>query len=150
MSETNLTQAEADALMRMDKRMVEETSVLELPDRGRSMCVPLVSTDRREQFLLDMRRGRVDSAKITYQDRARKIVVLQRLDVESAPHRNPDGEEIPSTHLHVYREGFGDKWACPVPEDSFPDLSDYHQTLRDFMKFCNVVRPPAVRRRLIP
>jgi hypothetical protein len=37
-----------------------------------------------------------------------------RLDLDGPPHRNPDDEEIPWPHLHVYREGYGDKWASPA------------------------------------
>lgn len=148
MSEINLTQAEADFLMAMDKHLAQEVLLLDLPERGQSVRVSLISADQREKFMLDMHRGRINLAKITYQNRARKVVVLQRLDIKGAPHRNPDGEEIPSTHLHVYREGFGDKWACPVPDGPFRDLDDYYQTLQDFMKFCNVVQLPGIRRRL--
>jgi hypothetical protein len=37
------------------------------------------------------------------------MVVLVRLDLGGAPHRNPFDEEIGVPHLHLYREGFGDK-----------------------------------------
>jgi hypothetical protein len=74
--------------------------------------------------------------------------VLVRLDFGGAPHRNPDGEEIGSPHLHLYREGYGDKWAVPVPEDRFENLSDPWQTLEDFMRYCNVVQSPMIRRGL--
>jgi hypothetical protein len=118
------------------------------PDLGGSISVPLVSANRREQFVLDLRRGRIDLAKGTYQNRGRQVVVLVRLDFGGAPHRNPDGEEIESPHLHVYREGYGDRWAAVVPGDHFADLGDVWRTLDDFMRYCNVVEPPVVRRGL--
>lgn len=108
----------------------------------------MVSGDRREQFLLDLRRGRIDLAKGTYQNRARQVVVLARLDFGGAPHQNPDGGEIASPHLHLYREGYGDKWALPAPGDRFVNLSDPWQMLEDFMRFCNIVEPPIIRRGL--
>ena len=70
------------------------------------------------------------------------MVILARLDFGGAPHRNPDGEEIASPHLHVYREGFGDKWAFPVPTDTFTDLADLWRTLQNFMHYCNIVELP--------
>ena len=73
--------------------------------------------DGREEFLLDIRRARIDLAKGTYQNRGREVVILARLDFGGAPHRNPDGEEIGSPHIHLYREGFGDKWAFPIPSE---------------------------------
>jgi hypothetical protein len=75
-------------------------------------------------------------------------VVLVRLNFGGAPHRNPDGEEIDSPHLHLYREGFGDKWAIPVPGDVFGDVTDQWRTLQDFMQYCNIAEIPLIRRGL--
>ncbi len=141
----NLTQAEADALIAMEKRRIDDTE-WSCPDLGGHVTVPLASIDRRESFLLDLRRGRIDLGKGTYQNRGRQIVVLARLDFGGAPHRNPDGEEIGSPHLHLYREGFGDRWAIPVPDDHFPNPHDAWQTLHDFMQYCNIMEPPMIRR----
>lgn len=110
--------------------------------------MPLASTDRRERFFLDLRRARIDLGKGPYQNRGRQVVILARLDFGSAPHRNPDGEEIGSPHFHLYREGYGDKWPFPVPPGQFPNLHDPWMTLEDFMKYCNVVEPPNIRRGL--
>jgi hypothetical protein len=66
--------------------------------------------------------ARIDLIKGTYQNRARYVVVLVRLDFGGKPHRNPDGEEIASPHLHIYREGVGDKWAYPVTADRFANI----------------------------
>jgi hypothetical protein len=118
------------------------------PDFGGAISIPLVSADRREQFLLDVRRGRIDLTKGTYQNRGRQVVVLVRLDFGGAPHRNPDGEEVPPPHLHLYRERFGDKWAVAVPGDRFASIGDPWRTLEDFMRFCNIVEPPIIRRGL--
>lgn len=147
MADSGLTQPEADALIALQKRRVGQEE-WRYPDLGGAIMIPLVSTDRREPFLLDLRRSRIDLAKSTYQNRGRQIVVLVRLDLGARPHRNPDGEEIGSPHLHVYREGYGDKWAYPPPADRFADLEDPWRTLEDFMQFCNVVEPPVIRRGL--
>lgn len=118
------------------------------PGTGGSLIVPLTSQDRREEFLLDIYRGRIDLLKGTYQNRARQVIVLVRLDFGGAPHRNPDGTEVPCPHLHLYRAGYGDKWAMPLPPDRFPNIGDLWQTLEDFMQFCNVVDRPAIARGL--
>lgn len=147
MADMNLTQAEADALIALAKHRVDATE-WDYPDLGGVISIPLVSANRREQFLLDLRRGRIDLAKGTYQNRGRQVVVLVRLDFGGAPHRNPDGEEIGSPHLHLYREGCGDKWALPVPGGRFTDLGDPWRMLEDSMRFCNIVQPPIIRRGL--
>jgi hypothetical protein len=116
----------------MEKIRADEVN-REYPHLGGALVVPLVSVDRAENFLLDLRRGRIDLAKVTHQNRARQIVILARLDLGGSPHRNPDDSEISCPHLHLYREGFGDRWVFPVPAESFPDLNDLWQTLQDFM-----------------
>ena len=116
---------------------------------GESVVLPLQSADRREQFLLDLSRGRINLKKVKMQTRGRQIIVLVRLDLGGAPHRNPDGEEIPVPHLHVYREGYGDKWAMPVPTDQFRAVSDVWTAFEDFMRFCNITRPPNVKQELL-
>ena len=147
MADTNLTQAEADALIAMEKLRVDDARC-DYPGLGGSISVPLVSRDKRETFLLDVSRGRIDLLKGTYQNRARQVIVLVRLDFGGQPHRNPDDQEIPSPHLHVYREGYGDKWAVPVPSERFPDISDLWRLLQDFMRFCNITEPPFIEKGL--
>jgi hypothetical protein len=147
MPDINLTQSEANALIAMEKHKADEQSY-DYPGLGGSISIPLVSPDKRESFLLDVSRGRIDLLKGTYQNRARQIVVLVRLDFGGPPHRNPDGEEVPCPHLHIYREGFGDKWAVRAPTDKFSNITDLWQTLGEFMQYCNITDAPNVRRGL--
>lgn len=147
MAEINLSQAEADSLFAMEKQRVNDERHT-FPIGGKSLNIPLESLDKHEKFLLDRSRGRIDLLKVTMQNRGRKVVVLVRLDLGSRPHRNPDGEEISSPHVHIYREGFGDKWAEPVSKQHFSDLSDLGRTLREFMAFCNIVQAPYIERGL--
>jgi len=136
-----LSQAEADSLLDLEKRREDDTTY-SLPDLGGKISAPLVSLDGREPFLLDITRSHIRLTKITYQTRARNIFILARLDLDGAPHRNPDDTEVGVPHLHLYREGYGDKWAYPVPLDAFSDLTDSWNALQDFMKFCSVIEPP--------
>lgn len=147
MAEINLTQAEADALIAMEKCRVSDERV-DFPMGGQSASLPLQSADRREQFLLDLSRGRIDLLKVKMQNRGRQVVVLVRLDLGGAPHRNPDDTEIAAPHLHVYREGYGDKWAIAVPMERFRNVADVWTTLEDFLRYCNVTQPPQIDRGL--
>lgn len=73
------------------------------------------------------------------------MVVLVRLDFGGGLHRNPDDTEVPSPHLHIYREDFGDKWAVPAPKNEFGDTGNLRQTLDDFMRFCKITQPPYIK-----
>jgi len=147
MADVNLTQDEADLLIAMKKYKVNDDK-WDYPGLGGSVTIPLVSEDKRENFLLDIYRGRIDLVKGTYQNRSRQVVVLVRLDFGGQPHRNPDGLDVPSPHLHIYREGYGDKWAAPVPPDKFPNVTDLWQTMNDFMLYCNIVEQPNLNKGL--
>lgn len=138
-----LTQSEADLLIAMEKHRVDET-VWRYPSSGGSITIPLISSERKENFLLDIRRSGINLSKGTYQNRGRRIIVLVRLDFGGSPHRNPDGIEIPPPHLHIYREGYGDKWAIQVPKDIFAHLFDPEETIFDFMRYCNITRIPHI------
>jgi hypothetical protein len=147
MVDIDLTQAEADALIALPK-FKENNEVWEYPSLGGSISIPLVSSDKREKFHLDISHGRIDLLKGKHQNRARQCCILVRLDFGGSPHRNPDGIEIPCPHLHLYREGYGDKWAVSTPIGHFPNTSDIWQTFQDFMKYCNVISPPLIQRGL--
>src|SRR5580693_6557569 len=118
MAEINLTQEEANILIVMEKRRANHDRS-DFPMRGQSLTLPRLSADKREEFLLDLSRARIDLQKVKMQNRGRQVVVLVRLDLGGAPHRNPDDEEILAPHMHLYREGFGDKWAIPLPAHRF-------------------------------
>ena len=147
MADMNLTQAEADALIAMEKHRTTEQRI-DFPMGGQSLVLPLQSADKREQFMLDLRCARIDLRKVKIQNRARQVVVLVRLDLGGAPHRNPDDVEVPAPHLHIYREGFGDKWAVAVPAERFRNMNDVWATLDDFLLFCNITQPPHIERGL--
>lgn len=145
MADDTLAQADAETLLRMEK-VPASTAILEFPSLGGRIEVPLISRDEREQFSLDINRKRI-ALTTGYQTRGRKIVVLARLDF-AAPHRNPDGSEVGVPHLHLYREGYGDKWAVEVPADLLSNPTDAWQVLHDFMRYCGVAEQPNITRGL--
>lgn len=147
MNEINLTQEDANALIALPKVKKDDTQ-WQVPFAGGNISIPLLSSDKREAFLLDLHRGHIDLLKGTCQNRARQNVVLIRLDFGGAPHRNPDDVEVPCPHLHVYRDGYGAKWAIPAPSLSFTDTTDLWTTLQDFMKYCNIQDPPVFEKEL--
>ncbi|MCD6580160.1 MAG: hypothetical protein J7K90_00015 [Desulfuromusa sp.] len=147
MANIDLTQAEIDALLAMNKIKIND-DVHEYPDQGGSLRIPLTSENKREEFMLDVTRGRIELSKGTLQNRTRQVIVLVRLDYGGSPHKNPDGEEMPCPHLHIYREGYGDKWAAPVPRDKFPHIGNDWETLQDFITYCNIIDTPEIKKGL--
>ncbi len=155
-----LIQNEADSLIAMPKKKAKNERY-NFPLQGEDLVIPVVSIDERESFLIDINRGRIRLTKCSYQERHGGIIVLVRLDVDGPAHTNPEVQKTPqaylapyngltlsSPHLHVYVEGFMDKWAIPAPNDKFPRTNDLYSTLQDFFRFCNIIEPPVVQRGL--
>ncbi|HWO94709.1 MAG TPA: hypothetical protein VNL92_08090, partial [Dehalococcoidia bacterium] len=63
----DLSQAEADALLAMEK-IAADSDVHEFPGIATGVIIRLVSKVGREEFFLDIKRGRIDLAKATYQN----------------------------------------------------------------------------------
>ena len=138
----DLSQAEADYLLALNKLRTNDDPV-NWPMPGDKISVDLISFDEREKFILDVYFGRIKLSKLRLQNRAKITIILARLEIDGAPHRNPDDVELPCPHIHLYREGYGDKWAHPVPLEHFSDLANREQTLQDFMRYCHIINPPS-------
>src|ERR1700721_4111722 len=107
-----LTQSEAYQFIRMVKHFVQPPASISIPPGGDD-TYELSSLDDRERFLLDIWRGTLRLTKLKFQNRVRTVVVLVRLDVDGAPHTNPDGQRVSGTHLQIFIEGFTQKWVYP-------------------------------------
>nr|WP_308667101.1 hypothetical protein [uncultured Allisonella sp.] len=123
------------------------------PIEGNSVCLDAVGLSSKEKYLMDVNRKRCTLSRITYQQRMKKSIVLLRLDIDNKPHKNPDGNVIPGTHLHVYREGFNDAWAYPLDSDELKVLAhdfdfkglislDQERRFKSFCLLCNFINYP--------
>ena len=117
-----LLQSEADHLFELEKLFVSRDVVQFSVGQPFQQVHDLQSRDHREKFLLDVERGDRKRARLKFQTRARRTIVLARIDIAGKAHRNLDhyphrpGERFSGTHIHLYREGFDDRVAY-LPED---------------------------------
>jgi hypothetical protein len=128
-ADINITQDEADKLMSMEN--------VRSMKRNGSFRRPATGT-----------RAQIKLTKATYQNRVRAAIILMRPDLDGPPHRNPNGVEIPCPHLHIYREGYGDKWAIPAPLDVYANTLDLLSTFEAFMLQCNIIALPNIQKGL--
>ena len=58
-------------------------------------------------------------------------------------HKNPDGKIIKGAHIHIYKEGYGDKFAYPITDFG---INRTNYTIKKMftilLKFCNFVEIP--------
>jgi uncharacterized protein DUF6978/uncharacterized protein DUF1829/uncharacterized protein DUF1828 len=133
----DLTQKEADRLLKIEKCRIDPTPY-QFPIQGQTLRIPLRSKLGNEEFSLDLYRGMIAMGKNMFQTRARKTVILARLDLGGPAHRNPDGKEIDCPHLHLYREGYDDKWAYSLDDQwvqiTTPFLDRHNDYLQIYAK----------------
>lgn len=152
-----ISQQEAERLMSVVK-IAGDNETYQFPAPGYRIEVPILSFNGEEEFLLDLHRARVMLTKCTYQERYRKSIILVRLDLGGRPHTNPtsdspplqylvpyNGQRIECPHLHLYVEGYHDKWAIPANKTDFNNTKDLEETLQDFMRYCNISTPPRIQ-----
>lgn len=149
-----ITQKEADHLLRLEKLFVARETVGFESSRGFKQMHELHSRDNREAFLLDVERSERIRARLKFQTRARRSIVLARIDIAGKAHRNLDhyphrpGERFTGVHIHLYHEGFEDRVAY-LPEDlpDFPALTNPHdlEWLFAFFRFCHIIDAPPIQ-----
>ena len=139
---SGLSKEEIDYLLNLEKNC-KSSQKYNFPSLGGKIEIELSSTDKKEEFLLDVWRSRIDLTRTKFQNRARNTIPLLRLDINSAPHKNPDGVQLGGTHFHIYREGYGDKFAYPLP-DEFADCKSPGEFLEKFMDYCHIIKKPII------
>ncbi len=156
-----ITQQESDFLFQMEK-FPESNELYSFPVSGTKIVIPFTSSDKHESFLFDIYRSSIKLTKVTYQNRVRKSFILRRLDIDGPSHLNPNVENVPldflaqynskeidCPHLHIYVEGFNNKWAVPVSLFFSIDGKDIYDAMFDFFKYCNVKRIPIIEKGLL-
>ena len=150
-----LAQAEADRLLKMAKIFVDQAPLEFSETLPMNYVRELRSTDRREEFLLNFERGDKNRIRLKYQTRARRVIVLARLELNGPRHKNPPeapykpGEWIGGTHLHLYQEGFEDRVAFELADA--PDWKDGKEVkdilvFEKFMRFCGIAQWPLIQK----
>ena len=113
MADIDISQAEADALIAMEKIRADDKDCT-FPEPGGRLTIALVSPDKRENFMLDITRAQIKLTKATYQNRSRQAIVLMRLDLDGPPHRNPDDHTMPASSRIPRRLWRQVGHACPA------------------------------------
>lgn len=106
-----------------------------------------MSDDERDEFCITFERKGIQLDKRSKCLVGSKTIPLLRLDL-GKPHRNPDGEDVGENHIHIYKEGFDDKWAYPIDVKDFTHLDDVVQTFYDFLRYCNAEDFPKIQKGL--
>lgn len=132
-----LTQQEANSLIESLKILLIKNRLINFPNPGESLLLEC-KDGNNNKYIIDVARGRRKPSKATFQNRYNKSIVLLRVDIDGPPHDNPNGEEVECPHIHIYSEGYDDKWAYPLDQKLKTNPEDLIQVLIDFFTYNNI------------
>ena len=150
-----LSQKEAQALFELPKFFFHEFKI-SFPGEGEKLTLEFYSKNKRYVFQADIDRSGFIKPKLKFQNRYNKIFILRRLEIIGPPHKNPpdslgfdflksyENLEIPCPHLHIYIEGFNDKWAislADVDELNITQEDTPFEIMTKFFNYCNIELP---------
>lgn len=139
-----ITNKDFSRLLNLDK-FFDDISIINLPSYGGKITRLLKDSSKKENFILNIDRGKINLSKIKYQTRYTITNdIMLRLDISGPRHQNPDGIFVGHPHIHIYKEGYGDKWAHPLNPDIFKDISNLGNLLSDFLNYFNVKNIPQI------
>lgn len=132
-----------------EEKIITDTTIT-FPSMRNSEVIKARGLQSNQQFLLDINRKSMRIQRITYQNRIPTSIILLRLDIDTKPHRNPNGEIIRGTHLHIFDKNDScGSWAFelndPRLQNFFPefDFSRFNEALKSnfitcFTLFCEL------------
>lgn len=139
-----ISEKEFNQLMDLEKVLEDESPII-LPNNGGKITRIIKSFCEKEDFILNIERGKINLSKVKYQSRYKKTnTILVRIDTNGPRHQNPDGQYINCPHIHIYKEGYGDRWAYKLDENIFSDINNLAALLNDFLKYFNVNKVPNI------
>jgi len=139
----SLTNSEYNQLRTIEKEFKDNTQLIVGPSPIH-WSRDILSKDRSEQFILDCYRGSFEVKKFTYNKRYRQSIVIARLD-SMGRHTNPDDSVVVGPHVHLYTEGFGDKFAYPISSINLSDPFTIEEGLLSLLTYFNVTNIPSIQ-----
>lgn len=139
----SLTQTEYDFIMQQEKSFDDINTPIQLGPAPIQWCRQINSLSNKEKYLLDFYRGSFELTRYTINKRYRQSIILFRYDNQGR-HTNPDGEHFIGAHIHLYKEGFNDKFAYPITDIEIEESDALEKVFEKLMYFCNVKVKPDI------
>lgn len=138
-----ITQKEYDFLMSQDKEFDDIISPIELGPAPIHWTRKISSASTKDIFLLDFHRGSFEISRYTINKRYRQTLIMVRYD-NKGRHTNPDGVSFDGPHIHLYKEGYSDKFAYPIEEVGILEEDTMEEVFNKIMHLCNIKKYPSV------
>ncbi|HBY69669.1 MAG TPA: hypothetical protein DEG69_19165 [Flavobacteriaceae bacterium] len=139
----SITQSDFDIFIKEEKVFSDLIKPLTLSPAPINWTREIKAINSKNIYLLDFYRGSFELSRYTYNKRFRQSIILIRYD-SGGRHTNPDGVSFDGPHVHIYKEGFNDKFAYPISELSINNNFSMEEVLNKLLQFCNVTKRPSI------
>ncbi len=143
-----LPQTEYEIVMALQKEFEDGITPLLLGPGPVRWTRQLFSPETREEFILDYHKGNIAIEKFVVNHRYRQSIILLRY-CHTGRHTNPDGITLDGPHIHLYREGYADKFAFPAAEMGINISDDIQVIFRKVLQLCNIQITPTINFNLL-
>lgn len=140
----SITQRDFNTIIKEDKVFSDLINPLELGPPPMSWTREIKAINSKNIYLLDFYRGSLELTRFTYNKRYRQSIILLRYD-SGGRHTNPDGLSFNGPHVHIFREGFNDKYAHPISYINIDDSHSIVEVLDKLLQYCNVTNRHSVK-----
>ena len=131
-----LSQSEAEGLIAVRKVFIERTPLtVNRPFNEQRQ----LRSDREpyETFYLNITQTAIEFGRYSTVTRFFQIPLIRACVNPDYVHPNPDGTEVKGSHIHIYKEGFLDRFAYPLSERGFTETAMV-PFIRAFLTYCNI------------
>ena len=132
----DLSQLEAESLMSV-KKLFEDKSAIIVNRPYKEERRLISETNPSDIFYLNINETAIELGKYTANNRFFSIPLVRICIDTDSVHENPDGKQIKGSHIHVYKEKYGDKFAKPLKDYNITETTTV-QILTQFLEFCNI------------
>lgn len=115
------------------------TSSFTFPSIGEFVQLSAVGKKTGTEYTIDINKKSLLISRSTLQNRMDTSIILVRLDIDTKPHRNPNGEKIGGTHIHIFdKQDSTGSWAFEVYDNRLKELFP----LFNFTELSNIKNKP--------
>jgi len=139
----SITQSDFNSIINEEKVFSDLINPLTLSPVPINWSREIKAVNSKNTFYLDFYRGSFELTRYTYNKRYRQSIILIRYD-SGGRHTNPDGASFDGPHVHLFREGYNDKYAFPISELNIDDENTIDEVLNKLLQFCNITKRPAI------
>ncbi len=147
-NKVELRQSQADRLLKVGKFFIDKSPIIINRPLNTQRDLQSVENDE-DKFYLNISQTAIEFGKYSTITRFFSVPLARVCIDEDCVHENPDDVIIKGSHIHIYKEGYRDRFAYPLEDYSFSSNTEIAHFLPEFLKFCGIEKIGIVNQRTL-